>query len=97
MHAHTPAEIAQVIKPQFDDTDMETLTAIVKRYQEQDTWKDSLIFEKDSFLLLSDILESAGELSEKVPYEQLVTLQKKPQATDFDWIDLHLRVIIVPM
>ena len=28
---------------------------------------------KDSFLLLSDILESAGELSEKVPYEQLVT------------------------
>ena len=73
VHAHTPAEIAQVIKPQFDDTDMETLTAIVKRYQEQDTWKDSLIFEKDSFLLLSDILESAGELSEKVPYEQLVT------------------------
>ena len=66
VHAHTPAEIAQVIKPQFDDTDMETLTAIVKRYQEQDTWKDSLIFEKDSFLLLSDILESAGELSEKV-------------------------------
>ena len=73
VHAHTPAEIAQVIKPQFDDTDMETLTAIVKRYQEQDTWKVSLIFEKDSFLLLSDILESAGELSEKVPYEQLVT------------------------
>ena len=33
----------------------------------------ALIFEKDSFLLLSDILESAGELSEKVPYEQLVT------------------------
>lgn len=64
-----------------------------------DTWKDSLIFEKDSFLLLSDILESAGELSEKVPYEQLVTTDfaKKPQATDFDWIDLHLRVIIVPM
>ena len=61
VHAHTPAEIAQVIKPQFDDTDMETLTAIVKRYQEQDTWKDSLIFEKDSFLLLSDILESAGD------------------------------------
>ena len=81
VHAHTPAEIAQVIKPQFDDTDMETLTAIVKRYQEQDTWKDSLIFEKDSFLLLSDILESAGELSEKVPYEQLVTTDFAKKAT----------------
>ena len=79
---------------------METLTAIVKRYQEQDTWKDSLIFEKDSFLLLSDILESAGELSEKSPLwtaRDHRLCKKKPQATDFDWIDLHLRVIIVPM
>ena len=73
VRSHTPSEIAQVIKPQFDDTDLETLTAIVKRYQEQDTWKDSLVFEQDSFDLLTDILKSAGELKESVPYEQLVT------------------------
>ena len=70
---HSAEEIAKCIAPQFAETESDTLTAIVARYQEQDTWKDSLIFEKDSFLLLSDILESAGELSEKVPYEQLVT------------------------
>ena len=34
---HTPEEIAQVIAPQFPETDMETLTTIVKRYHEQDT------------------------------------------------------------
>ena len=46
---------------------------IVKRYAEQDTWKENLIFGKSSFDLLQDILESAGELSVRAPYEHLVT------------------------
>jgi len=60
---HSPEEIAQVISPQFPETDMDTLTTIVKRYYEQDTWKENLIFEKDSFELLQDILESTDESS----------------------------------
>ena len=72
---HTPEEIAQIIAPQFPETDLDTLTTIVTRYYEQDTWKDNLIFEKDSFDLLQDILESAGELSERVDYNQLVTTE----------------------
>ena len=44
----------------------------MKRYQEQDTWKENLVFEQDSFELLQDILDSAGELEERVPYEKLV-------------------------
>ena len=54
---------------------MDTLTTIVKRYYEQDTWKENLVFEKDSFELLQDILESAGELEKRVDYEQLVTTE----------------------
>ncbi len=72
---HTPEEIAQVIAPQFPETDLDTLTTIVMRYYEQDTWKDNLIFERDSFDLLQDILESAGELPERVDYNQLVTTE----------------------
>ena len=72
---HTPEEIAQIIAPQFPETDLDTLTTIVTRYYEQDTWKDNLIFEKDSFDLLQDILESAGELSARVDYNQLVTTE----------------------
>ena len=53
---HSPEEIAQVISPQFPETDMDTLTTIVNRYYEQDTWKENLVFEKDSFELLQDIL-----------------------------------------
>ena len=75
VQSHTPEEIAQVIAPQFPETDLDTLTTIVTRYYEQDTWKDNLVFEQDSFELLQDILESAGELSERVDYEQLVATE----------------------
>ena len=75
VQSHSPEEIAQVIAPQFPETDLETLTTIVTRYYEQDTWKENLVFEKDSFELLQDILESAGELAERVDYEQLVTTE----------------------
>ena len=70
---HTPEEIAAVIEPQFPETDLETITTIVARYYDQDTWKSNLIFEESSFDLLQDILESAGELEERVPYDDLVT------------------------
>ena len=72
---HSPEEIALVISPQFPETDMDTLTTIVNRYYEQDTWKKNLVFEKDSFELLQDILEGAGELEKRVDYEQLVTTE----------------------
>ena len=70
--SHTPEEIAEVIEPQFPETDLGTITTIVKRYYDQDTWKDNLIFEEASFDLLQNILESAGELDERAPYTDLV-------------------------
>ena len=70
VNSHTPEEIAQVIQPQFKETDLETVTAIVRRYAEQDTWKENLIFEKEGFNLLQDILES--ELKTRAPYGKLV-------------------------
>lgn len=72
VQSHTPEEIAQIIAPQFEETDLETITTIVERYASQDTWKADLIFEKDSFDLLQNILEEAGELDGRVPYEELV-------------------------
>ena len=77
---HTPEEIAEVIAPQFKETDLETITAIVKRYYDQDTWKENLIFEKDSFELLQDILEDAGELTDRTAYENLVQTEYAQKA-----------------
>ena len=82
VQTHTPEEIARVIAPQFAETDLDTVTTIVKRYYDQDTWKSNLIFEKESFELLEDILEDAGELKERVPYENLVTTEYAAKAAE---------------
>ena len=82
VQSHTPEEIAEVIAPQFAETDLDTVTAIVKRYYDQNTWKSNLIFEKESFELLEDILEDSGELSERVSYEDLVTTKYAREAAE---------------
>jgi len=82
VQSHTPEEIAEVIAPQFAETDLDTVTAIVKRYYDQDTWKSNLIFEKESFELLEDILEDSGELSERVSYENLITTKYAQEAAE---------------
>ena len=74
-HDASPEEIAEVIAPQFPDTDEETMAIIIKRYAEQDTWKQDLVFEEDAFQLLLDILDEAGQLSARPDYEKLVTTE----------------------
>lgn len=69
---HSPEVIASAIAPQFPDTDSDTLSAIISRYQTQDTWKNDLIFSEESYDLLLTILSEAGELSKKPDYAALV-------------------------
>lgn len=73
VNSHTPEEIAKTIEPQFKETDLDTLTTIVKRYYDQQTWKEDTVFQEESFNLLQDILEDAGVITERAPYEKLVT------------------------
>ena len=82
VQTHTPEEIAKIIAPQFEETDLETITTIVTRYYEQDTWKDNLVFEKESFELLQDILEESGELKARVDYDKLVTTAYAEKAAE---------------
>lgn len=79
---HSPEEIAKVIQPQFQDTDLSTITTIVTRYQEQDTWKNNLIFPEENYNLLLTILDEAGELNEKPSYEKLVNIDFATTAAD---------------
>ena len=80
VNSHTPEEIAKAIQPQFEETDLDTITTIVTRYYEQKTWKTDLIFEQESFDLLLDILREADELSAVPPYSDLVNTQFAEEA-----------------
>lgn len=41
VQTHTPEEIAKIIAPQFEETDLETITTIVTRYPAHNTWSQS--------------------------------------------------------
>lgn len=71
--SHSPEEIAQAVKPHFPEVDDEILVTVAKRYKEQNSWKkDPILLEKD-LNALQKALQDAGELSNTVPYDEVVT------------------------
>ena len=75
VNSHSAEEVAKTIKPQFEEMDETSLATIIKRYQAQDTWKTDLVFSKEAFDLLQDILLDAGVVESTVPYEDLVNTE----------------------
>ena len=69
---HTSAEIAKVIQPQFSETDLDALTAIIERYRSQDTWAEHPLMQPESLDLIQDILEFSGTLDQRIAYEAIV-------------------------
>lgn len=80
--SHTANEIAEVILPQFSESDIDTLTTIIDRYKTQDTWKSDPIFSEDGFNLMQDIMDQGGELSARVPFDDLVTNEFAEKVTN---------------
>ncbi len=73
VNTHTVEEVAQVIAPQFEGFDAATIAVGLKNYEEQDTWKEDLVFEEESYELLLDILEYSDVIDKRPAYEDLVT------------------------
>ncbi len=69
----SPAEeVAKAIADQFPDTDLEVLTAVCQRHQDIDAWNATPLMEQDAFERLETVMETAGELPERVPFERVV-------------------------
>ncbi|KRG16097.1 hypothetical protein ACA30_03255 [Virgibacillus soli] len=65
-------EIAKVVAPYFEDSDVETLAVVVERYRSQGSFATDMKLTKDGWENLQAIMEEAGELPKKVDYEKLV-------------------------
>ena len=72
VHSSTPEEIANTIIDYFPDTSLNDLITIVKRYKENDSWFETTKIEEKDFKHIEEIMKSAGELQEEVPYSDLV-------------------------
>jgi len=70
---HAPEEIAEAIKGSFPDADLDVLAGVAKRYKEIDAWAKTPVFSEESFVRLQDVMELAGELDKRAPFELLVT------------------------
>ncbi len=69
---HTPKEIAEVIRPSFPDTDLETLEAVAQRYKDIDAWCKDPVMTEESLGLLQEVMREAGELKNPAPHDRIV-------------------------
>ncbi|WP_100011157.1 ABC transporter substrate-binding protein [Lentibacillus sediminis] len=70
---HSAEEIAEVIQPYFEETDLETLASSIDRYKSQGSFATDPILDEKEWNNLKAIMDEAGELPEAdVPYEELV-------------------------
>lgn len=65
-------EIAEAIADFFPDTDVEILKKVAERYKTIDAWNSDPILTEDSLSRLQDVMEEAGELDARAPYEAIV-------------------------
>lgn len=73
--SHTPEEVAEAIKPAFPDADIAILINVARRYKEEDVWSKDPIMKKESFELMQDVIQSAGVLKQRAPFDKIVTTE----------------------
>lgn len=72
VEAHSPQETAEVIESYFPDTDLEVIAKITERYKAQGTWNPTPVISEAGFDHLQTVMDSAGELAKRVPFEALM-------------------------
>ena len=73
VHNSTDEEVAKVLLDYFPDTSLNDLTKIVKRYRDIDSWYSTTYISESDFNHIQEIMEHAGELETRAPYDKLVT------------------------
>jgi NitT/TauT family transport system substrate-binding protein len=70
---HSGEEVALNIVNEFPDSSVEEIAAVVERYKAVDAYATSTLLSEESYNRLLDILDSAGELTARPKYEDLIT------------------------
>lgn len=69
---HSMEEVADAIASYFPNTDRELLITVLNRYKEIDVWNKTPYLSEEGFELLQTIIQDAGELKQKAPYNKVV-------------------------
>ncbi len=69
---HNAKEIANIIKNQFNDMDINDIEIIVDRYKNNDSWFNNTTILEDYYINLENIMINNDLLDEYVPFDELV-------------------------
>lgn len=69
---HDSKQVAKVVQPFFEDTDIDILASSIERYRNQGSFGTDLVLNEDGWNNLQNIMSEAGELSKRVDYKTLV-------------------------
>lgn len=64
--------VADKLTDAFVGTDVNDIANAIGNYRSADTWKVTPSMTKESFERLLDVMQNAGELSQRVPFEKLI-------------------------
>lgn len=64
--------VAAALQPAFAESSVETLTKVVERYRQIGAFSATPVMTKEAYERLLDIMEQAGELDERAPYEAII-------------------------
>ena len=80
---HSTEEVADSIISYFPDTDRDLLITVLNRYKEIDVWNNTPVLGEKGFELLQTVMQEAGELDTKAPYEKIVNNDFANNERDF--------------
>lgn len=67
-----PAVVAKALEKSFAGTPLSAIESAIKNYRNIDAWCNSPVMKEESFSLLQDVMEGAGQLSSRADYSMAV-------------------------
>ncbi|MHA6483990.1 ABC transporter substrate-binding protein [Paenibacillus sp. strain BS8-2] len=77
---HDAAEIADVVKPYFENVELDILVSSIDRYKQQGSFATDPIVDESEWNNLLDVITSAGELEQRTEHGVLVNTKFAEQA-----------------
>lgn len=69
---HSTEDVASAIEQYFPNTEHSLIVTVLNRYKDIDVWSSTPYLEEEGFDLLQTIIQDAGELKQKAPYDKVI-------------------------
>lgn len=76
LNENSSADVANLIASYFDGTGVSSLATAIENYKKIDAWVTDMAMKESAFENLQDIMESAGELTNRVDFDDVILTER---------------------